>query len=109
MERRRLPHIGACPSEYKQRRLDTGNNRGFLLPYATWNELGRGEGEVLFWHMVHAESLRDAVEYRGYSLQVSYVSPQWQVSIGMAVKDKPALSPEKQIVKGWNKEETLKR
>src|SRR5690348_9839174 len=30
MERRRFIHIGACPAEYKQRRLDTGNNRGFV-------------------------------------------------------------------------------
>jgi len=59
--------------------------------------------------MTHSESPGEAVEYRGYSLQVTYVSPQWQISIGMAVTDRPALSLEKQIVKGWNREETLKR
>ena len=59
--------------------------------------------------MAHLESPREPVEYRGYSLQVTYVSPQWQISIAMAVKDRPALPPEKQIVKGWNEEETLKR
>jgi hypothetical protein len=52
---------------------------------------------------------REAVEYRGYSLQVSFASPQWQVLIGVLVKDRPALSPEKQLVKGWDEEETLNR
>jgi hypothetical protein len=52
---------------------------------------------------------REAVEYRGYSLQVTYASPQWQVLIAMVLKDRPALPPGKQIVKGWNEEETLKR
>jgi hypothetical protein len=59
--------------------------------------------------MTHSEGPRETVEYRGYSLQVTYVSPQWQISIGMTVKDGPALSLEKQIVKGWNEQETLKR
>lgn len=59
--------------------------------------------------MTHSESPRETVEYRGYSLQVTYVSPQWQILIGMAVKDRPALPPDKQVVKGWNEEETLKR
>jgi hypothetical protein len=59
--------------------------------------------------MAHPEIPREIVEYRGYSLQISYVSPQWQILIGMAVNDRPALSPDKQVVKGWNEEETLKR
>jgi len=59
--------------------------------------------------MVQLESPRETVEYRGYSLQVSYASPQWQVLIDMVVKDRPALPPGRQIVKGWNEEETLKR
>ena len=59
--------------------------------------------------MTHLESLREAIEYRGYSLQLTYASPQWQVLIGMAVKDRPTLAAGKQIVKGWNQEETLKR
>ena len=60
-------------------------------------------------HMMSPRILREPFEYRGYSLQVTYASPQWQVSIGMVLKDRPALPPEKQIVKGWNEEETLKR
>jgi hypothetical protein len=52
---------------------------------------------------------REAVEYRGYSLQASYASPQWQVLIGPVLQDRPALPAGKQIVKGWNEEETLKR
>jgi hypothetical protein len=59
--------------------------------------------------MAHLESPREPVEYRGYSLQTSYASPQWQVLIGMVLKDRPALPPGRQIVKGWNEEETLKR
>jgi hypothetical protein len=53
--------------------------------------------------------LRETVEYRGYSLQVTYVSPQWQVLIGVVLMDRPALPLGKQLVKGWNEEETLKR
>jgi hypothetical protein len=59
--------------------------------------------------MARADDLRESVEYRGYSLQVSYASPQWQVLIAMVLKDRPKLPPGKQIVKGWNEEETLKR
>jgi hypothetical protein len=59
--------------------------------------------------MAALETSREAVEYRGYSLQASYASPQWQVLIGMALKDRPALPPGREIVKGWNEEETLKR
>ena len=64
---------------------------------------------MLVCTMTNTDNLREAVEYRGYSLQVTYVSPQWQVWIGMVLKDRPAVPPEKQIVKGWNEEETLKR
>ena len=59
--------------------------------------------------MAQLESPRETVEYRGYSLQVTYASPQWQVLIGMVLKDRPALPPGKQLVKGWNEEETLNR
>jgi len=59
--------------------------------------------------MAQLETPRETVQYRGYSLQVSYASLQWQVLIGVVVKDRPTLSPEKQLVKGWNEEETLKR
>jgi hypothetical protein len=59
--------------------------------------------------MANSDNPHETVEYRGYSLQVTYASPQWQVSISMVLKDRPALPPGKQIVKGWNEEETLKR
>ena len=59
--------------------------------------------------MAQLETPRETVQYRGYSLQVSYASLQWQVLIGVVVKDRPALPSEKQLVKGWNEEETLKR
>ena len=59
--------------------------------------------------MALSSFFREAVEYRGYSLQVTYASPQWQVLIGTMLKDRPTLPPGQQIVKGWNEEETLKR
>ena len=59
--------------------------------------------------MAQLEAPRETVQYRGYSLHVSYASHQWQVLIGVVVKDRPALPSEKQLVKGWNEEETLKR
>ena len=52
---------------------------------------------------------REMAEYRGYSLQVTYTPPQWQVVIGAMQEDRPKLAPEKQIVRGWDEEETLKR
>lgn len=52
---------------------------------------------------------REMAEYRGYSLQVTYTPPQWQVVIGTVLDDRPKLAPEKQIVRGWDEEETLKR
>jgi len=59
--------------------------------------------------MANTDNLREPVEYRGYFLQITYASPQWQVLIGMVLKDRPTLPSGKQIVKGWNEEETLKR
>jgi hypothetical protein len=59
--------------------------------------------------VAHSDKPRETVEYRGYSLQVTFASPQWQVLIGLVLKDRPPLAPERQIVKGWNEEETLKR
>lgn len=59
--------------------------------------------------MANSDNLREIVEYRGYSLQLSYASLQWQVLIGTVLKDRPTLQPGRQIVKGWNEQETLKR
>jgi hypothetical protein len=59
--------------------------------------------------MANSNNLRETVEYRGYSLQLSHASLQWQVLIGTVLKDRPTLPPGKQIVKGWNEDETLKR
>jgi len=64
---------------------------------------------MLSWCMANSDNLHETAEHRGYSLQLSYAPPQWQVLIGMVLKDRPALAPGKQIVKGWNEEETLKR
>jgi hypothetical protein len=51
----------------------------------------------------------EPVEYRGYSLQVTYAPPQWQVLIVTLLKDRPDIASEKQIVRGWDEGETLKR
>jgi len=59
--------------------------------------------------MAHLQSSRETVEYRGYSLQVTYASPQWQVQIGILLADRPLFRPERQIVRGWDEIETLNR
>ena len=64
---------------------------------------------MLSWRMSQLECSREAVEYRGYSLQFSFASRQWRVLIGKVAKNRPELPPEKQLVKGWDQEETLKR
>jgi len=48
-------------------------------------------------------------EYRGYSMQVAYYPPQWQVEIASAVLGLSALLPEKKIVRGWEEDEVVKR
>jgi hypothetical protein len=85
-----------------------GVNSGEFLSFAR-NELRRRWDEMLFWHMTSTSIHREMAEYRGYSLQVTYAPPQWQVVIGVILGDRPALAPEKQIVRGWDEEETLKR
>jgi hypothetical protein len=52
---------------------------------------------------------REMIEYRGYSLEIAYLSPQWHVLIVALLMERPAVPLEKQIVKGWNEAETLKR
>jgi hypothetical protein len=108
MERRRPTYIGARCAEHKQMpRL--WNNHACSVFSLGRNELRRDGSGVLRWSMVQIHNLREPVEYRGYSLQMTYASPQWQVLIGIVLKDRPTLPTGKQIVKGWNEEETLKR
>jgi len=52
---------------------------------------------------------REVAEYRGYSLHVTYAPPQWQVMIATLLGDRPPLAVEKQIVRGWDEAETVKR
>jgi hypothetical protein len=49
------------------------------------------------------------VPYRGYSLRVTYAVPQWQIAIVRELKDRPEPTPEKQVLRGWNQEEVVKR
>lgn len=64
---------------------------------------------MLFWHMANSSIRREIFEYRGYSLQVTYATPQWQVFIDTVLGKRPAIPPDKQIVRGWDEGETLKR
>jgi hypothetical protein len=59
--------------------------------------------------MTETSIRRDMVEYRGYSLLVTYAEPQWQVIIATVLTGRPQLAIEKQIVRGWDEEETIKR
>ena len=52
---------------------------------------------------------REAAEYRGYSLQVTFDPPQWQVVIAALVIDRPQLAAGKQTVKGCDEDETVMR
>ncbi len=52
---------------------------------------------------------REVSQYRGYSLLVTFDSPQWQVVIASLLPDRPQLADGKQIVKGWDEDETVKR
>ena len=64
---------------------------------------------VLSFAMMIPRIHPEVIEYRGYSLQVIYEPPQWQVSIATAHTDRPVLPVERQIVRGWNEAETLNR
>lgn len=64
---------------------------------------------MLSLDMIISSIRRDMIEYRGYSLQIAYSSPQWQVLIAPLLAERPTLSLEKQIVRGWDEAETLNR
>ena len=64
---------------------------------------------MLFWHMTISSIRRETFEYRGYSLQITYATLQWQVFIDAVLGARPAIPPDKQIVRGWDEGETLKR
>ena len=51
---------------------------------------------------------REKAEYRGFGLQVSFSPPQWQIQI-TAPSGKPPLPAEKEMVRGWDEEETTNR
>jgi hypothetical protein len=67
---------------------------------------GRG---VLSCPMILPDSLPPNISYRGYSLQLVHKPPQWQVVIAPMLNERPALAVEKQIVRGWNEDEVVKR
>lgn len=51
---------------------------------------------------------REKAEYRGFGLQARFTQPQWQVQI-TAPSGKPPLPSEKEIVRGWDEQETMNR
>ena len=59
--------------------------------------------------MIVSSIRREMIGYRGYSLQITYSSPQWQVLIALLLTERPTLPFEKQIVRGWDEAETLNR
>lgn len=79
-----------------------------LFGHLERNELRRRPDGVLAWRMADSDNLSEALVYRGYSLHLSYASPQGRVLIRMVLKVGPTWPPGKQIVKGWNEQETLK-
>jgi len=64
---------------------------------------------MLFWHMPICSIRRERFEYRGYSLQITFATPQRQVLIDAVLGGRPVIPPDKQIVRGWDEGETLKR
>jgi hypothetical protein len=52
---------------------------------------------------------RPGLTYRGYALQALYAPPQWQVSITLLLPDLPPMPSDRQMVRGWNEEEVIKR
>jgi hypothetical protein len=67
-----------------------------------------GFHQVLAFGMIAPITHAD-VPYRGYSLHVTYAVPQWRIAIVRERKDLPEPAPERQILRGWNQEEVLKR
>ena len=59
--------------------------------------------------MTDFTALPPSISYRGYSLQVLFKPPQWQVVIAPMLKEMPELASEKRIVRGWNEEDVVKR
>jgi hypothetical protein len=70
---------------------------------------GRWEADMLSLAMKISSIRREITEYRGYSLELTFSSPQWHVVIVALLMERPAVPLEKQIVKGWSEAETLKR
>jgi hypothetical protein len=64
---------------------------------------------MLSWRMTVSSIRREILEYRGYSLQITYSTPQWKVFIDSVLGKRPTIPPDKQIVRGWDESETLKR
>jgi hypothetical protein len=64
---------------------------------------------MLPWPMPNSSIRREMFEYRGYSLQITYATPQWQVFIDTVLGKRPTIPPDKQIARGWDEGETLKR
>jgi hypothetical protein len=49
------------------------------------------------------------IPYRGYSLQLMQQHPQWHVLIASTQAGLPDPAPEKQTVRGWDREEVVNR
>jgi hypothetical protein len=49
------------------------------------------------------------LEYRSYLLQIEKGQTQWQVEVTPRRKDLPVLPREKQVVRGWDEDEVIRR
>jgi hypothetical protein len=77
---------------------------------AEFIRINRLEGRrVLSCRMSFPDRLPPNISYRGYSLQLMHRPPQWQVVIAPMLAERPELSTEKRLVRGWNEDEVVKR
>jgi len=64
---------------------------------------------VLTCVMANPTGVKSTIEYRNFSLQIAYNSSQWTCLIVAKGGGLPEIAVEKQIVRGWDQEEVVKR
>jgi hypothetical protein len=64
---------------------------------------------MLFCRMDISDAPPPNIPYRGYTLQILFKTPQYQVVIAPLLGQMPELAVEKRIVRGWNQDEVVKR
>jgi hypothetical protein len=59
--------------------------------------------------MPNPHGLKSTLEYRNFSLQIAHTPPQWTCLIVATSGGLPEMAVERQTVRGWDKEEVVKR